>query len=69
MPVAGSWTYFSAIHTSPHLTSTHLTPYNVNNKIFTFTIGALYCGQCSEQKLMSLMSYELFSLFGICLDR
>ncbi len=30
-PVAASWKYFSAIHTSPHLTSTHLTPDYINN--------------------------------------
>ncbi len=32
-PVAASWKYFSAIHTSPHLTSTHLTLALVNNRI------------------------------------
>jgi hypothetical protein len=32
-PVAASWKYFSAIHTSPHLTSTHLTPDYINNII------------------------------------
>jgi hypothetical protein len=32
-PVAASQKYFSAIHTSPHLTSTNLTPDYVNNII------------------------------------
>jgi hypothetical protein len=32
-PVAASRKYFSAIHTSPHITSTHLTPDFVNNII------------------------------------
>ncbi len=32
-PVAASRKYFSAIHTSPHLTSTHLTPDYANTII------------------------------------
>ncbi len=33
-PVAASWKYFSAIHPTPHLTSTHLTPDYVNTHKF-----------------------------------
>ncbi len=32
-PVAASWKYFSAIHPTPHLTSTHLSPDYVNTMI------------------------------------
>jgi hypothetical protein len=35
-PVAASWKYFSAIHPTPQLTSTHLTPDYVNTMILEF---------------------------------
>jgi hypothetical protein len=40
-PVAASRKYFSAIHTSPHLTSTHLTPDYVNT-IILHLVSVLY---------------------------
>jgi hypothetical protein len=67
-PVAASWKYFSAIHPTPHLTSTHLTPVYVNTMILHF-VSVLYTAvNVWNKKFMALMSYELFSLFGISLD-
>jgi hypothetical protein len=40
-PVAASRKYFSAFHTSPHLTSTHLTPDYVNT-IILHLVSVLY---------------------------
>ncbi len=40
-PVAASWKYFSAIHPTPHLTSTHLTPDYVNTMILHL-VSVLY---------------------------
>jgi hypothetical protein len=40
-PVAASRIYFSAIHTSPHLTSTHLTP-DYANTIILHLVAVLY---------------------------
>ncbi len=40
-PVAASRKYFSAIHTSPHLTSTHLTP-DYANTIILHLVSVLY---------------------------
>ncbi len=40
-PVAASGEYFSAIHTSPHLTSTHLTP-DYANTIILHLVSVLY---------------------------
>jgi hypothetical protein len=40
-PVAASRKYFSAIHTSPHLTSTHLTP-DYANTIILHSVSVLY---------------------------
>jgi hypothetical protein len=40
-PVAASWKYFPAIHPTPHLTSTHLTPDYVNTMILHL-VSVLY---------------------------
>jgi hypothetical protein len=40
-PVAASRKYFSVIHTSPHLTSTHLTP-DYANTIILHLVTVLY---------------------------
>jgi hypothetical protein len=48
-PVAASWKYFSAIHTSPHLTSTHLTLAFVNNIILLLLLVSCTAVNVSNQ--------------------
>jgi hypothetical protein len=55
-PVAGSRKYFSAIHTTPHLTSTHLTTDYVNNIILHLLLVLVLLSMLGI-KLMCLMSY------------
>ncbi len=67
-PVAASWKYFSAIHTStsPHLNSLTLT--FVKNIILHLLLVLCTAVNVRNKKLLCLMSYEMFSLFGISLD-
>jgi hypothetical protein len=53
-PVAASWKYFSAIHPTPHLTSTHITPDYVNNMIFHL-VSVLYTAVNVWNKILCLL--------------
>jgi hypothetical protein len=67
-PVAASRQYFSANHTSPHLTSTHITPDYVNTIILHLESVLYTAVNVWNKYLCRPMCYELFSLFGISFD-
>ena len=53
-PVAASWKYFSAIHPTPQLTSTHLTPDYVNTMILHL-VSVLYTAVIVWNKNLCLL--------------